>query len=206
MSKFKSAFTLAEVLLTMSIVGIVAAMTIPTLYYQRIKKEYSVKLKHFYSRMDNAILDMELEKGAVRDMRQPDDSFQWYLDNLDPYYGHVYVDKAKRQVYFKDGSVLKTFYKGGCLDVDLDVNGDKAPNKEGYDMFRFLYCFTDDARKSWFGNKDIFFGSYGSGLVGSDVSRDAMISHCKSASTRSWCTRLLQNDGWEFKSDYPLKF
>ena len=37
------AFTLAEVMLTMTIVGVVAAMTIPTLHYQRVKKEYSAK-------------------------------------------------------------------------------------------------------------------------------------------------------------------
>ena len=35
------AFTLAEVVLTMSIVGVVAAMTIPKLSYNRMKKEYS---------------------------------------------------------------------------------------------------------------------------------------------------------------------
>ena len=40
------AFTLAEVLLTMTIVGVVAAMTIPTLHYSRVKKEYTAKLKN----------------------------------------------------------------------------------------------------------------------------------------------------------------
>ena len=57
------AFTLAEVLLTMTIVGVVAAMTIPTLHYSRVKKEYTAKLKNFYSRMENYILDMEMDKG-----------------------------------------------------------------------------------------------------------------------------------------------
>ena len=36
MIKKALAFTLAEVLLTMTIIGIVAAMTIPTLHYQRV--------------------------------------------------------------------------------------------------------------------------------------------------------------------------
>ena len=68
-SNKKFAFTLAEVMVTMSIVGVVAAMTIPTLHYQRVKREYSAKLKNFYSRMNNAILDMQMDKGSFSDMQ-----------------------------------------------------------------------------------------------------------------------------------------
>ena len=205
MIKKSLAFTLAEVLLTMTIIGVVAAMTIPTLHYQRVKKEYTTKLKNFYSRMDNAILDMETDYGSFRDLRKPDNGkgYDWYMKYIDPYVGHQYV-KDGNKVFYSDGSLLTTFYSGGCLDVDYDVNGLKGPNREGYDMFRFLFCFTTDNRKSWFGNDDIFFGSYGSGSVAAGASRDGMISKCQE--NAMWCTRLLQNDQWEFKSYYPYKF
>lgn len=205
------AFTLAEVLLTMTIVGVVAAMTIPTLHYSRTKKEYTVKLKNFYSRMENAILDMETEKGSFRDMKKPTSNrptadYNWYMTNIDPYFGHQYVDAGNKTVYFRDGSRL-TFICGngcGCMDMHYDVNGDKAPNKIGFDKYTFLYCFDDSNRNSYFGNKDVFFGSYGSGQVAMGISRETMINKCKSSPT--FCTRLLQNDQWEFKSDYPYKF
>lgn len=202
----KVAFTLAEVLITMTIVGTVAALTIPTLHYQRIKKEYTAKLKNFYSKMNNAILDMEMDKGSFRDMRLPTqgNGYNWYITNIDPYLGHSYVDSNNKKVYYKDGSTILTFYTGGCLDVDYDVNGDKSPNRAGYDRYRFLYCFTDADRTSWFGNKDIFFGTYGSGLSGAGTTRNSMIQKCQNEPI--WCTRLLQNDQWEFKSDYPFKF
>lgn len=216
----KAAFTLSEVLITMTIVGAVAALTIPTLHYQRIKKEYTAKLKNFYSKMNNAILDMELDKGSFRDMKLPTQGkgYDWYIENIDPYLGHAYVNDDKKEVYYKDGSKLTTFYTGGCLDVIYDVNGDKSPNQEGYDRYRFLYCFSDgqlnsdgtckqplqDGRCYYFGNKDIFFGTYGGGLAGAGVSRETMITKCQT--DRSWCTRLLQNDQWEFKGDYPFKF
>lgn len=205
MIKKSLAFTLAEVLLTMTIIGVVAAMTIPTLHYQRVKKEYTTKLKNFYSRMDNAILDMETDYGSFRDLRKPDNGkgYDWYMKYIDPYVGHQYV-KDGNKVFYSDGSLLTTFYSGGCLDVDYDVNGLKGPNREGYDMFRFLFCFTTDSRKYWFGNDDIFFGSYGSGSVAAGASRDGMISKCQE--NAMWCTRLLQNDQWEFKGDYPYKF
>lgn len=205
MIKKSLAFTLAEVLLTMTIIGVVAAMTIPTLHYQRVKKEYTTKLKNFYSRMDNAILDMETDYGSFRDLRKPDNGkgYDWYMKYIDPYVGHQYV-KDGNKVFYSDGSLLTTFYSGGCLDVDYDVNGLKGPNREGYDMFKFLFCFTTDNRKYWFGNDDIFFGSYGSGSVAAGASRDGMISKCQE--NAMWCTRLLQNDQWEFKGDYPYKF
>ncbi len=201
------AFTLAEVLLTMTIVGVVAAMTIPTLHYSRVKKEYTAKLKNFYSRMENSILDMEMDKGSFRDMKLPPsgEGFNWYMENIDPYMGHQYVDTTKKIVYYKDGSRLLTFYTGGCLDVNYDVNGDKSPNRQGYDWHRFLYCFTDGNREAWFGNKNVFFGTYGSGIKDAGITRAQMINQCKTTST-SYCTRLLQNDQWEFKGDYPLKF
>ncbi len=206
MMQKKWAFTLAEVMITMTIVGVVAALTIPTLNYNRVKKEYSAKLKNFYSKMDNAVLDMQMDKGSFKDMILPTqgNGFDWYMENIDPYMGHQFVDTATKQVYYKDGSKLGTFFTGGCLDVIYDVNGDKSPNSEGYDQYRFLYCFNKDGRRDYFGSEDIFFGVYGSGITSQATSRQAMIDQC--VNNRSSCTRLLQNDQWEFKSDYPIKF
>ena len=203
MIKKALAFTLAEVLMTMSIVGVVAAMTIPTLHYQKTKKEYSVKLKKFYSKMDNAVLEMQVDKGSFRDMKIPTgyaDGFKWYMNNIDPYMGHDYV-KGNR-VYFKDGSYFELVNAGGCQDVIYDVNGDKKPNTSGKDQFRFLYCFDDANRISWFGNAEVFFGTYGSGMH--SMSRSQMVSHCRN--NREYCSKLLQNDQWEFKNDYPINF
>lgn len=209
MKKTKTAFTLAEVLLTMTVVGVIATMTIPTLHYNRIKKEYTAKLKNFYSRMNNAVLDMQMEKGSFRNMIKPasaGDAYTWYLNNIDPYMGHQYVNSAKRTIYYKDGTSLFISHVGGCLDVNYDVNADKVPNRMGYDQFRFLYCFDDANRRGWFGSEELFFGTYGSGINSNAVSRESMVQKCASADGSSWCTRLLQNDQWEFKGDYPFKF
>src|SRR5574344_1461713 len=43
------AFTLAEVLIVLGIIGIVAAMTIPTLMNKVAKQEYVTELRKFYS-------------------------------------------------------------------------------------------------------------------------------------------------------------
>lgn len=212
------AFTLAEVMLTMTIVGVVAAMTIPTLHYQRVKKEYSAKLKNFYSRMENAILDMEIDHGSFKNLPQPamgdtDGGFEFYLKYIDPYLGHAYVDKNKHVVYYRDGSSFGVSYVGQFLEFWYDVNGDKAPNKSGFDRYMFLYGFTDQWRESCYGNPNTFFGPYcprGEAITG--VSRETLIQKCRDGedgtvySSGAWCTKLLQVDQWEFKDDYPLKF
>ena len=52
----KAAFTLAEVLITLGIIGVVAAMTMPSLIASHKEKETVVKLKKVYSTISNAYL------------------------------------------------------------------------------------------------------------------------------------------------------
>ncbi len=213
-----AAFTLAEIMLTMTIVGVVAALTIPSLHYQRTKKEYTAKLKNFFSKVNNAVLDMQIDKGSFRDIKVPPagntaKGFQWWLDNIDPYLGHSLVNKDKKTIYFKDGSSVGIAYVGLFLEFWYDVNGDKAPNKLGYDRYMFLFGFDDTSRLNCFGNVNTFFGPYcpaGVSIAGMD--RSELVNRCKngnpdgSYNNATWCVKLLQNDQWEFKSDYPFKF
>jgi prepilin-type N-terminal cleavage/methylation domain-containing protein len=50
----KAAFTLAEVLITLGIIGVVAAMTIPTLLSNVTKRQYAIKLRKAVSTLSNA--------------------------------------------------------------------------------------------------------------------------------------------------------
>ena len=68
----RCAFTLAEVLITLGIIGIVAAMTLPSLIYNHNKKVVEARLQKFYSSMNQAIARAEVDYGA-RDL--------WFEDN-----------------------------------------------------------------------------------------------------------------------------
>lgn len=57
------AFTLAEVLITLGIIGIVAALTIPTLISHYTKKQTATKLKQTYSIMSQALTMAQSEHG-----------------------------------------------------------------------------------------------------------------------------------------------
>ena len=64
MKKFY-AFTLAEVLITLGIIGVVAAMTLPTLTQKQNERETVVRLKKAYSLLSQAVLAEMAENGTV---------------------------------------------------------------------------------------------------------------------------------------------
>lgn len=63
MLRLKSGFTLAEVLITIGIIGVVAAMTIPVLVNNTQGKENQALLKKAYSTLSQALLAMENDTG-----------------------------------------------------------------------------------------------------------------------------------------------
>ena len=81
MEQKKKGFTLAEVLITLAVIGIVAAMTIPTVMnkYNQILAE--TRLKLFYSTMNNAIALSEIANGYKT---------TWHFDQYSPCISNAY--------------------------------------------------------------------------------------------------------------------
>ncbi len=61
----KAAFTLAEVLITLGIIGVVAALTLPTLIQNHQKQVYVTQLKKAYSTLNNAINNLAAQQGVT---------------------------------------------------------------------------------------------------------------------------------------------
>ena len=66
MKNIKYGFTLAEVLITLVIIGVIAAMTIPTLMNNTNKQEYVSKLKKTYSTLAQATQKIIADEGMPR--------------------------------------------------------------------------------------------------------------------------------------------
>ena len=64
-------FTLAEVLITLGIIGVVAALTLPALIQKNNNKVVETRLKKFYSAINQAIMLAENDYG---------DKKIWYQD------------------------------------------------------------------------------------------------------------------------------
>ena len=63
LNKVKYAFTLAEVLITLVIIGVIAAITVPAMIQQTQKQEYVSGLKKAYSTLQNALYKMADNNG-----------------------------------------------------------------------------------------------------------------------------------------------
>ena len=74
---FKKGFTLAEVLITLAIIGIVAALTIPNLVTNYQKKQTISGLKEVYSILNNTVRLSEVENGPMANWTFPE------FNNLD---------------------------------------------------------------------------------------------------------------------------
>lgn len=72
MKSFKFGFTLAEVLITLGIIGIVAALTIPTLITKHKKKVVGTRLKSTYSQLSQAIQMAQAEYGDMSNWSEAD--------------------------------------------------------------------------------------------------------------------------------------
>ena len=61
----KAAFTLAEVLITLGIIGVVAALTLPTLIQNHQKQTYVTGLKKAYANLQNAFAKMAYDENVT---------------------------------------------------------------------------------------------------------------------------------------------
>jgi len=188
--KNKSAFTLAEVLITLAIVGVIASLTIPTLLQNTKKEEYVAGLKKSYSVLSQAYKLLESENnGNFSSLITGSDGASeanlmnafatklnvikncgsgfgcWYnsprkflngseqTPNLEYYYGPDGYGKA----ILNDGTMILiditsetcTEDKGTgplknstCGRIIVDINGAKAPNTIGRDIFYFFITKT----------------------------------------------------------------
>ncbi|MFA6989807.1 MAG: prepilin-type N-terminal cleavage/methylation domain-containing protein, partial [Candidatus Gastranaerophilaceae bacterium] len=65
LSNKRTGFTLAEILITLTIIGIVASMTIPSLLNKTNGTENVVLLKKSYATLSNAITMLSADNGSV---------------------------------------------------------------------------------------------------------------------------------------------
>lgn len=122
MKTCKYGFTLAEVLVTLMIIGIIAAMTVPTVIQNTKKQEYYAKLKKNYSVVLNALKLAQVHGGMLGDNRvvfTPSES------------GSASYETALRFAkYLSSSKVCKDRNTAGCRDVFYNI--EYATDKDGY--------------------------------------------------------------------------
>ena len=156
----KIAFTLAEVLITLGIIGIVAAMTMPSLIQNYQEKATVTRVKKVYNVLSTALQSAYFENGKYNENENVNDSGQTFYEYISPYlkfqkycgtekgcwpdvtikhlHGENWANLDSYQNYIKailaDGTLFQ-FYRNG--EIRVDVNGFKGPNTVGRDIFYF---------------------------------------------------------------------
>ncbi len=169
----KKGFTLAETLVTLTIIGVIAALTIPTLISKYQKHTYTVGLKKGFSiisqaaKMAPTITDCEFGAYRWAGMEIPECNI--YNKEKDGDYNLFLISKALKTIKHStaeklyngklpgDGSIFNTYLDGivtadGMYLIDsgnggiyiLDINGAKKPNKFGRDIFGFEFTVLEN--------------------------------------------------------------
>jgi len=161
------AFTLAEVLITLAIIGVVAAMTIPTLVARVQNKELETAFKKSYSMLQNAYrkayfdngdslnfdnktdVDLFLSNFKIASATMPTGYTPSTIKEYDKasnatngFYIEFYFENSTYRTSYvlADGSMIGIYsYSGGvgAGNIVVDTNGVKGPNRLGYDVFTF---------------------------------------------------------------------
>ena len=223
MRKIKG-FTLAEILITLGIIGVVAAITIPGLITNYQKRSTATQLKKAYSLLVNASRqaiaddDLTYNPPEVYDVALGShDKYGIFATYFAPYMSGSTVKisnwraktPAGEEVYsvgtFQNGCYLAN--NGMCFRmtnhgtnyfyVVVDLNGPSGPNRVGRDVFYFALHFIDTGVKI---DGHVW-------QVNERTSRDELIRRCGKEATGwsggSACTELIMRSGWEITKDYP---
>jgi len=149
---YKNAFTLAEVLITVAIIGIVAALTIPAMVQNYKKRVVETRLAKFYSMINQAVQLSELDNGDKKSWDEllpcekdeegniisydKSPAEEWYNKYLKGYLKVLKVEKASDQIctiklYFADGSLATAsgaswYFYPNAKDYQSTLNEDKG--------------------------------------------------------------------------------
>ena len=204
-------FTLAEVLITLGIIGIVSAMTIPTLVKNYEKQNTISTLKKAYSTINRAVMnrliDIEHISFNLSSIEQIEKYWAPYLKiaSIEPYSDNsdtneFYYDMLGNQIWQPNTNFRRatfTLYDGIRYTIEkinsedqiilADINGKKAPNKFGKDVFLFLLDLRTNSLSPY----------------GFQLSDDEINSSCNANGDGQFCASKIIKSGWQIKDDYP---
>ena len=223
--KKKAAFTLAEVLITLGIIGVVAAMTIPSVFVNYQKKQTAVKVKQIYSILQQGTKMSEIDNGSVSNWDTSVSNEVYYQQYIKPYYKvikeydsssfppdyHAFCKSDKRncddyaailhrdvkKFVIENGNLLFVHNNGLTSLLVVDINGLRGPNIWGRDLFIFSYE-----------NEGVV--PYGVGQISgmSEAFVKADKDYLLDGETRScqrdgvFCAAIMMLDGWEITDEY----
>lgn len=220
----KKAFTLAEVLITLGIIGVVAAMTIPGLITKWHKQATAAKVKKFYSSINQTIRLSSVDNEDPESWTLPNKRNNYEQNKL--YYNTYFAPYMKTMAYEKvkvasdyTNSLAAVLMDGGVLILNLEETTMK---------FWYVTDYKELDKSDFYKNPRVFFefqlGKRNNSSVESsrtdtnfivpytykwDENYESLKTDPKYGCSRNptnraaYCTKLLMENNWIIPSDYP---
>ena len=204
-------FTLAEVLITLGVIGVVSAITIPSIIQHYQKQQTVSQLKKVYTVLNQAFKMAEVDNGSFEtwDAYTSANRVEYINKYFKPYLKVIKVCNnysecgySKKNPWVKP--ILKTpigheimsnsliLFDGTYLDfhsssypIVVDLNGAKNPNQLSRDVFIFK---IDKSGIKPYGVKYNYYCSKNN----TDVNDNGQV-----------CAGKIISDGWKIADDYP---
>ena len=196
----KKAFTLAEVLITLGVLGVVAAMTIPSVIQKQHNLSVENKLKKIYTTMNQAMRMSEIDNGERMYWHHTLYRRVGIEKYILPYIKYLKIaeDDEKTLIYLNDGSILA------------------SRKHDGAGVWEFYTMDIEKCQKNkhYIGICSFNFNSYADGKYYFETYNrraEAADNTLKNASnygcytTGKYCSALIQKNGWKIPKDYPYK-
>lgn len=211
LNKKISGFTLAEVLITLGIIGVVAALTIPVLMNYYAKNSTVTKLQKSYTILSQAIKLSEQDNGPTSQWSFPSTAndpvtmlawYNTYLKNYIKSTNIVSLANGDIRVFLTDGTEIRfhLFNVGYTIYVYFFLDQKTATGGKNY----FLYSFYPNITN---GKAFVPFNYYSGSNDGTrSFWKDDNTHGCKenpSNTARAYCAGLIMYDSWQIKDDYP---
>jgi prepilin-type cleavage/methylation N-terminal domain protein len=227
----KKGFTLAEVLITLGIIGVVAVLTIPTLIQNYKKQQVETSLKKIYTTVNQAIQKAELDHGDYHTWTFGPNGTGAIEKYFIPYLNVVNVVPSYdgsasctlRRLYLADGSLL---IAKACVHWGFWMNFCYYPKAENWKgQYQNRGCLIEDFGRSSFsfqfstadfpGNRlytNAPFQPYVSGeLKRKEVNAETLVNpqyvySCnKDSLYPRQCAALIMYNNWKIPKDYPFR-
>ena len=229
----RSAFTLAEVLITLGIIGIVAAMTLPNIIAGYEKKNTIARLQKSYTMLNQAFKHSELDNGESVNWNVSSDSTSYFKTYWKPYLKILHICENEKQcgytsntpwyrangkqdiihailkgwresVILSDGTFMSGFSYAG---FDSSVDPDDNTYTQGQSSL-ILIDINGGGKPNKFG-RDVFYfvRVNGKGILpyGYNDDDEVIDKDCSEKNFGYKCAAKIIRNSWTIPEDYPWK-
>lgn len=224
----KAAFTLAEVLITLGIVGVVAALTMPTLIQNHRNNVVETKLKNFYSTFNQAIQMSIAENGDLNSwfigdlsvfLSETDENgnptsegLKWFNKYIGKY---MQISEVKKDFkgtplfYLPDGSSFGFYNEGAVRDIVFYTDYTKctkdykSSDPVAHRIRRNGVCAFVFMINPYYIIPEHYNKGLEPFLYGWNGTESQLYSNCEMSG--EFCSAIIQHNGWKIPKNYPKK-